>query len=91
MINIEAFGVIIYYLTKEEFNDRIRDIDVWYKRFIRGICYTSLKEVYINDEAFYFSESDKKRLVLHEIGHCIGLEHSKVPFSTMFFSGVLRR
>lgn len=86
MIRNEVFGIIIYYLNKEEFKTeaRKRGFSILKTIILKGFCCVKLGEIYINDEARYWFGHSKDRLKLHELGHAIGLNHSFNPFNTMF-------
>ena len=88
-MQIENLNIKIIYQSNKEFHEQALWLEkIWYGRFVRG--YVKGNEIYINDEAWYMSKNDKNRLKLHEIGHILGMEHTKLPGGIMVFTGLLR-
>jgi len=90
-IDSETLTINIYYQTDKEFHDNAKWLDnIWYGKWIRGYVKLKEREIYINKDAWYKDENDLKRLILHEVGHILGMKHTKIPGGIMFFSGLLR-
>jgi len=90
-IDSESLTIKIHYQTDREFHKNAEWLDdIWYGKWIRGYVKLEEQEIYINEDAFYFSKDDLKRLILHEVGHILGMKHTKIPGGIMFFSGILR-
>jgi len=88
----ESFIINIHYQPAKEFFEQASWLqNIWYGKFIRGYIKTGNPcDIYINKDAWYKDKDDLNRLILHEIGHQLGMEHTKAPGGIMFFSGLLR-
>ena len=87
----EKLEIKIYYQTDKEFHEQAPWLkDIWYGKFVRGYVDLETNEIYINEDAWYRNKDDLRRLILHEIFHILGGEHTKIPGGVGYWSGLLR-
>lgn len=79
---------MIFYQTKLEYEKCCEENGIthhWYG-YPRG--WTDLKDIYINKDAFYINDRDRKLLLYHEEGHIAGKNHTLLGLMSAY--GLIR-